>query len=565
MAIIRTPHAAIKIWNYIDRITDIGADASVANQVREEIISTVSCMNIQTSKSKSDPAGTFHFTLAPTRNWVSVITPGSWCVIMMSNNTITKESFTKADPSLVKMFGRIDTVRAEVTVDENGARNTRYLVSGQDWGSLFTNIFYVDPLISDPSDAMNRQGNALYLQIIKYMLSDDNTPCAFEIPSNLQTLLSVFGEPLNLPDTQRIAKPTHNVAIPTEAANFFSFVDAKNTQARSTDLTKIVALQTGALNSSEGQYDTNIREGKGWLDPFSMVGTNTLWSVLMDNSNHALNELYTDMRWLGNQPQLALYNRIKPFSFQKNPVANIDMQLRAKFQNVVTHKLNSATINSVNAGTNWRDKFNFIEIKPDMAEFKIHDIAVKQKSQAYQKQNDAGLAATDIFDREGFRPLIYSIKQIPLNPSSETADKFDVELLNKWANLLQEWYFDSHRLLNGRITMTGVSEYIPVGDNVLFEAELVGVTPNYNSWAVSGPKCYVLAHVESIQHTFIVESDGARRFQTEIQFVRGIIVDEQKNLIGEGTIDALSTDLQKIDSMNSITVVGTSSSDDPDR
>ena len=562
--VIETPHAAVKIWNYVDRITDQGALASQANVVKEEIISTLSLMSIQTSKTKGDPVGTFNFMLAPTRNWVSVITPGSWCVILMGNEPITKESLEVADKKLVKMFGRIDTVRCTVSVDDSGARQTRYLVSGQDWGGIFNNIFYVDPLIASPSDKKGQQGNSLYVQLVNNLLSKNNTPTMFDIRGNLQTLLSIFGEPLNLPDTGRIGKPTHKMAFPEAAVKFFGFIDAQGTASTNVDLTKIITLQSGSLNTVEGVYDEKIREGNGWLNPFSMVGQHSLWSLLMDNCNYALNEMYPEMRWLEESPQLTLYSRIKPFSYQETPIDGIDMQLRSKFQNVVSHRLNDDTITEVNAGTNWKDKFNFIEIKPDISELPIHDVHTKFKAQAFQK-GPGGAASTDIFDREGFRPLVFSIKQLPINIGGKTSDMIDVDLLSQWAHMLQEWFFDSHRLLNGKITMTGSSEYIPVGDNVIFDAELVGVSHNYNSAAKSVFRPFVLAHVESIQHMFTVAEDGAREYKTTIQFVRGIIVDNTKALIGGGTIDTLSTDLQESDSLNSITTIATPTIDDPNK
>jgi hypothetical protein len=559
---INTPHAAVKIWNYVDRITELGAIASQANEVKEEIISTLSLMSIQTSKRKGDPVGSFNFTLAPNRNWVSVITPGSWCVILMSNEPITKKAFEKADPAYVKMFGRIDTVRVEVSVDEDGTRSTRYLVSGEDWGSMFNNVLYVDPLIADPGNSRSQMGAPLYVDIVRHLLGRDNTPALFSIKENLQALLSVFGKSLATPTTTRIDKPTHTIIIPEKAVQYFNFIDGLGQKSLHTDLSKIVALQTGSLNSREGEYDTTIKDGNSWLDPFSLVGQHSLWSILMDNCNHALNELYPEFRWLNNQPQLTLYSRIKPFSFQKTPIEGIDTQLRALFKNVVTHQLNSTTISSVNAGTNWKDKFNFIEIKPDLTGFELHAKAVKLKSQAYQKGSN-GAAATDVFDREGFKPLILSIKQIPIQVGAQTADKYDVELLNKWVNMLQEWFFDTHLLLNGTITMTGTSQYIPVGDNIMFDAGLIGVSANYNSAALEAPKCFVLGHVENIEHSFTVDADGARQFRTTIQFVRGVIVDENKTLIGGGTLDTLSTDLQHSDSLNRVTIVTAPTVDNP--
>lgn len=547
-AAIQTPHAAIKIWNYVDRITDSGANPAFTNKVKEEIISTVSCQSIQTNKSKGEPNGSFNFVLAPTRNWVSVITPGSWCVILMSNRPIAAEDFKHANINSVKMFGRIDTVRVEVTVAPDGARQTRYLVAGQDWSSIFNNIFYIDPLIANPSDPNGQMSSALYQQIITYILSRNNNPFAFDIAGNLQALLSIFGSPLNLPDTTRIGKATHNISIPSEAASFFNFVDANGAPSGNPSITDLIKLQTGAIQDG-GEYNTQVKDGQGFPDPFSMVGSHTLWSVLMENSNYALNEMYSDLRWKNvggkKQPQLALYNRIKPFAFKDSaPVQPIDDTLRPKFQNCDVHKLNTLLVTSVNAGTNWRDKFNFTELKLDVTGYKIFDLAVKSNSQGYQ--NQGGAADTNIFDREGFRPIIFNIKQVPLqtNDDGSPNEDFLASQLKKWVNQIQEWYFDTHRLLNGQVTMTGSTEYISVGNNIMFDAELVGVTHNYNSAAPHKKNCFVLGHVEAVQHNFSVTPDGARTFQTTINFVRGILVDSSgKSLVGEGTIDSLSTSL----------------------
>lgn len=552
--IIRTPHAAIKIWNYDERITDKGAGNTT--KLSSQIISTVSCVSIQTAKSKSDPVGTFNFVLAPTRNWVALLTPGSWCAIMMSNIPIEKEDFNHANASLVKMFGRIDTVRVEVTVDDTGARQTRYLVAGRDWGSVLNNILYIDPLVADSGNTdTGGQGNALYIEIIKYLLSEKNTPEMVTIAQNLNMLLSVFGKPLSVPQSERIAKPTHALAIPAEAASFFKFHDAAGVPGSKTDIAKLIKVETGALISSEGVYNADVKDGQGWINPFTLVGTHSLWSILMDNCNHALNELYADMRWKNGKPQLVLYSRIKPFSFQKEKVAGIDTQMRSMFQNVVTHKITKELIISVNAGTNWEDKFNFLEIKPEISDFFVLENYTKEKCQKYQKSN--------VFDREGFRPLIFSVKQYPIKLGEKDSDGTQQDQLTKWVSLMQEWYFDTHRLLNGKITMAGSTEYIPVGDNIMFDAEIIGVKHNYNSGAINKKSVNVLAHVETVQHNFSVGPDGARSYQTTIQFVRGIVVNDAKGLVGDGCLDGLSAKMTGL-SLNDQNFVVKSSEDDPD-
>jgi len=153
----KTPHAAVLIWNYRDRL---GSDLSVkssrdVNAVESLIISTVSLKSITTNKTKRNPAGSFSIQLAPTKNWVGTITSGSWMVVLMSQNKIKERDFSRASPSKVKFFGRIESVRVNVVTDANGARKTMYTVTGKDWGTIFENIVYIDALAQSQGGIQN--------------------------------------------------------------------------------------------------------------------------------------------------------------------------------------------------------------------------------------------------------------------------------------------------------------------------------------------------------------------------------------------------------------------------
>jgi hypothetical protein len=549
MALIKTPHAAVIIWNYDDRINIKGVSSSF-NKVSEIIISTVSLTSIATNKSKGDPVGAFHFTLAPTRNWVSTLTPGSWCAILMSNEPLDAGSFKHAKPGQVKMFGRIETVRVNVSVNEEAARSTSYVVTGQDWGSIFKNTIYTDPLIQDPSDATKTQSNAVYQLFVKSVFGDNNSALISSVPVNLQTLLSICGAAFRLPETGRLAKATHEISMPEELSKYFQFVDAGGQQINSAKFTDLLSLIWGPL-VDEDVYDNNNpkQTGTAAINPFSLTGQCTLWDVLQENSNYALNEMFNEMFWGDKGPQLLLYNRIKPFSYTTDPASDqVDMDMRSMFQYIPVHRLEDEGVISVSAGTNWHDKYNFVEIKAETGDAAFLDVLTKPKSQAFQV-SEGNAASSDVYDREGFRPIIFSIKQLPYTVDSTTA-RADFNAIHRWVSLVKEWYFDSHRLLNGQLTIYGSSEYIPVGDNIMFDAGLVGVTHNHNSASVKEEKIFVLGHVESVQNNFTVAADGARSFQTVIQFVRGILVDEYKGLIGEGTIDTLASTLAKSDSTN---------------
>ena len=131
------PNAMVFIYNYRDRMGDAKAATQIKTfEVDQIILNTNSLLNVTTTKNKATPAGTFEFRLAPTRNWVTAITPGSWCIILMSNSFIddtAKYSGGRVDEKSFKMLGRIESVRGVIEVDqETGARKTQYVVQGAD-------------------------------------------------------------------------------------------------------------------------------------------------------------------------------------------------------------------------------------------------------------------------------------------------------------------------------------------------------------------------------------------------------------------------------------------------
>jgi hypothetical protein len=130
---------------------------------------------------------------------------------------------------------------------------------------------------------------------------------------------------------------------------------------------------------------------------------------------------------------------------------------------------------------------------------------------------------------------------------------------------MREWYFDTHRLLNGTLTLVGTSEYIAVGNNIRFSAGLISPSPNINK-ASNNAKVnqYILAHVENVSHNFTVGDDGARLYTTTIQFVRGITVNQNLQLWGEGKLDKFPNDVPPEGDRNPTNVVSTSEQDDPD-
>jgi hypothetical protein len=569
---IKTPHAAVLVWNYNDRVgvpegeykaTGVKDAQGTEKEVLPVIISTLSCVSIQTNKAKGQPDGSFNIVLAPYKNWTSTLTAGSWCVILMSNKLITENDLKKANKDQVKMLGRIESVRCETTVNDEGARQTLYYVSGVDWGSIFNSQLYIDNLIAAPNDPKS-QGNSAAVAIRNALFGKEGSPQSFVVAQNLTNLLEVMGRNLSGfteagKEIGRLSNSIYEFEIPEPLADYFNFVDPRDNKVKSRSINKLITLKTGSLKGVDDYFDN--AEAVGFIDPFSLQGTNTLWQILMENSNPVLNEMLTDFRWNDDSTvSLTLYNRIKPFAYKGfSAAAGSSGGLKSYFQNIKTHQLNSDEVISVNAGTNWRDKFNFIEIKPEFQEFNVVANWYKQKSQVFDEES---------FKREGFRPLILGTKQFPSGKEKGGLPNdigIDWSQLEVWAKLLREWYFGTHRMLNGTITLHGTTEYIGVGNNIRFDAQLINPTPNINvKTRQDGFNHSILAHVEAVSHQFSVTPDGARQYRTTIQFVRGIVVNKNNINVGDGMLDQFATDLTQKDDRNQLNNISTSVPEDPD-
>jgi hypothetical protein len=563
---ITAPHAAVIVWNYDDKGGLQPFTPTSVNDVKQKIISTLSCISITTEKTKSNPQGSFRLILSPYKDWISTITPGSWCVLLMSQKPITADDLNRADPDKVKMIGKIDSVRVDTSIDDTGTRRTQYIVTGIDWGYIFNNSIYVDNYLS-ASGEPKTQGQGVATAMQHMLFGKDGVPKSDTVPSLLRSLIGLFGQPIRGfteqgKDINRLANAVYNFLIPQQMVTYFNFIGPNEETSESQKLNEILTLKTGSLTSSD-TYNGEA-EAVGFIDPYSLQGQHTFWQVLQDNSNPALNEMLCDLRWENGGLKLVLYNRIKPFSFSDfNPGQDEYGGLKSYFQNVRTVDIDDIDVISVNAGTNWNDKYNFIEIKPQFQFYEIYAKWYKQKAQ----RSDA-----NAFSREGFRPLIVDTKQFPAKVGHGAAESendlikaINYDALTSWTALMAEWYFNTHRLLNGTMTIIGQNTYIGVGDNIKINADLISPTPNLTSSSVNNQtNNYLLAHVENVQHSFTVKENGARQFITTIQFVRGILVEANGQPINGGLLDRYASSMSPADDKNTTNTVSTSDTSDPD-
>lgn len=582
---IVNPQAAAIVWNYEDRINASGA--TDPHKIEQIIINTGSLISMSTQKSKGNAAGSFELRLAPTYNWVARLTPGSWVVVLMSQNKPLQEMSPtnpgKADPELVKMLGRIDSVRAVVDVDQStGARRTHYIVTGQDWASVFDTTLYIDPIVRNSVLQDGSIAHAARIIFNNYLLDWTKNNVALPTPTQvIDAIIKVWGAPLSAMDldAQFASSPitlttlptfssTAQFQLPKEVVGYFGGFGKNIAITTAVNFADIIKIYAGTLKSYDS-YSGDNQEAYGIPDPAKFYGTNSFWQLLVENSNNVLNELVADMRWEGNKANLALYNRARPFinrnSFDGHDLDQVKLNT-SYFKNVRKIEIPLEDVISINAGTNWRDKVNFVEIRlgPNLAE-ENYEAQIKLDSQTTDRR---------AYERDGFKPMIPVANYLPYkaNQPGILAAKEALQ----WKNLLREWHFNTHLMLNGAVSFIGQNKYIQVGDNIMIDMSVLGAS-SVNAFQVNSAGAYLLAHVESVSHQFSVEPNGgSRSFITTIQFVRGIVADKNGKMLGlsgaagfgsdpiDAALDRNASDLAQSSEKNT-NVVGSSTSMDPDK
>lgn len=520
MAISRTPSAAIAIYSYSDR----GGSSNISSTDYELIIATKSIVSISTMKTKSSPAGSFTVQLAPTRNWVTAISPGSWLEIHMSADYMNPDDIKKSSSKTLKMVGRVDSVRMQVSVDQvTGARQTMYTLEGKDWGQVFESLMYIDPYITN---ALDDPFYKVIKLIFKNAIFDKASPTSWIFSSStlVKSILTAWGSQQvsaegDVPDMNRLA-PLSQFALPAALASKIDKTSSSN------NLADNITYKFGRLSFlGQGEKYRDDFEAAGLINPNSLIGVHNIWQVLTEHSANVVNEMFCDMRWDDDKPQLALFKRPRPFWLSLTPPMNPDaLKIASPFLKLRRTPIPKELIVSVDAGDNWRDIVNFIEVMPDFSVVVLPE-NVASAAPAWVK-SDAAIYDTSgrSFARNGLKPLMFTTTFFP---PDETGVGLPGRLKN-WLPVMKQWYFDAHKMLNGSVSFMGLNDYIAVGENISFGSDVLGMTNFVKAQAGKfNIDAQLVAHVESVTHRFFYSENGSRSYITTVGFVRGVFTDSK--------------------------------------
>jgi len=160
----------IVVYNWKSNALTInrGVDSVLTQTDRLDISSQL--LSCTFNKTLGNPSGTFSFTLSNSPDygsgdWKDIIKRGSWCVIYMSQDgdlAITdkvseplKSAQKKEEAKKIRCIGFIDRVAVKSSINDKGAFDVTYEVSGRDFGvvyedtTIWHNMFKYERIVLD--------------------------------------------------------------------------------------------------------------------------------------------------------------------------------------------------------------------------------------------------------------------------------------------------------------------------------------------------------------------------------------------------------------------------------
>lgn len=460
--------------------SDLGDDPKVVTKCK--ILEFSSGENYQSvlsysyTKSNSNCAGYFAFTLAPDQNWLYVIQPGDWVEIYMKHDT--------EDYSL-RVLGMIDSISMQESLNPSTyERSVAFSVSGRDFGkvlekySIYVNMFNQSAL----SQSTNIQDFIIKQIIGKNVGSPDQNVTAI-----CQAFLGA-GDSFGVWETQGQLK---QFFLPEGLSAKYGGGE------RFIDIFSFANVQVGL----PGYKQMTVPPSK-----------NFLWRAMQGYANLHLNEMFVELDDSDlENVRPALYLRTIPFATRDF------VDESGLLEGVVNYyldlpeiKINGGEILESATRLHDHDRFSFLvmisenlENAPDTPNISVSYLAGKYP---WIDKAASMRYGTTVFERSSDYYL--------------TKDqKFEPGLLVAFNSLLKNWYEHNAYLEDMDVTIAAKPD-LRIGKRITFEN-------SYNNWGQPSGT-YKTAYVESYmeQWTF-----GSLWTQT-INATRGLFVQNGKEVLG---------------------------------
>jgi len=478
---------------------------------RKPMIVYNDALSVSVSFNKNSKSPTFHATLAGGDiNYSTALAPGDFVFVNMvdwesdADKLVDKINAGKAINGVHDGFKgvyKIQTPVRNLVTSPDGVKSYYYEVNGVGFSELDTTILYNPAL----QDAFAADAQDLFMTLVGSYYGDK-----LKANINVETLVRdlyqiLVGKSLRSSNVKINNYGNLHYKIPSDVGKLLGVTDAKYVNEIYNLITGIWPNANGSSNQTESKgFNPNITptsetknifatgiELQGWkLIAPENWNYKTAWSIINDNLNNTMNEMYTCFRVCPDREAVmpTIVARQKPFNnlnFKAPSGYNV-----TNFLNLPRWKLHPDMVNSYKMYKNEALRYNFVQVYTRS----LAELAGENMSEQIALKNFVQ-DAEDI-QRHGMKPFVTSSNfDFPVNGEMKIRAK-------EWTEIVADWMINGHLKESGTMSCVGIQENIAVGDNIEFDN--------------------VVYHIETISHQFQVMRDGKKSFKTTINVSYGI-------------------------------------------
>lgn len=518
---------------------DASYDAGVDDLIRERSLIALSddVLQLQIQSSKATHISSLQATLANgSLNYLQEIQPNDWVFSWILNSetagrellkrVLVGEACNKFDDGL-KFVGRVQSIRKKTTQAPTGQRTIRYTLSAAGFKEMESTAFY-DPALVKQEESLGQTLTEMGIELDEVFADAGKNAGGLTttkiIPRLLKLLLGEGIPPESSqagPDVQIASGLTQTkeapfaYAIPQTACDLLGQTNqSKQVPSYADILELVIGLQKYGTQSGSPEkvfspdgaagQSSNFRTLNdkllGSFQPLPITfTTKTVWSILEEFKNQAVNEIYATLR--------------------VNPAGNV-------LPTVVVRQLPFST--SYAMEQNGEDLTGFLELPRWYADpILVNDIDIGKSDALHinfvhtygQASAEAGVSLTEqiiqnppIRDEEDIKRSGLRAHMQTVNCSiDDTQDE-----AGKWMLITADFMIGQQFTLTGTCDMIGISAPICPGDN--FEID------------------DTVYHIEAVSHVCSING-GLKQFNTSLSLSHGMRSDTPKNAASQSKQD----------------------------
>jgi len=578
-----TAHAIMVIWRYRHPITysrskGTSFSKNPIDSIRlrdRSLIIVEDIQSLQVVTSKGNHVGQMNATLFPGANYITEVFPGDWVAAWMVNSAEKAKSLFErlqngeaCNKFLdgLKFMGRMTSIRTRIVQRPDGVRTTNYTMNAASFTEFDASIYYepyfASQAVGIASEWLQKTGSKIN-ELIKKDSKGGNA--SITVNDAIPFFVSAFfgaGVPKNqgfsdgaLDQTRGLDDPNVFI-VPSEVGKIIGVTEG--TKANGAvgwhDVCNILqGVQKYQLGSEASPTEDGSKagfvfnpDGLNWSSPApinkdtrrlrcpqDMLGTflpsppqfngqRTVWAIMQQYLNPAVNEMYCTLRagptgdvmptlvvrqlpftsgildetYRPKTPKVA--NRsvkkdkgVQDFSdFEVDLTDNLVTQPRTlaltRFTELPRWQLHPLLIKSVDLGRSDALRFNFVHIYGETG------LAAQDRT-AYIVRDPPIADDMDII-RSGLRPYMATVNCSPQDATMRKA--------GDWMYIISDIVMGQHLTLTGTVELVGVQSPICPGDNVELDGHIL--------------------HIETVSHSFNASGTGAFTFSTSLALSHGV-------------------------------------------